>query len=57
MDNVILAPHAICHTDECMRILGERAFQAAVDLCHGRQPGHLVNPEVLGHKDWAGKWK
>ncbi len=57
MDNVILAPHAICHTDECMRILGERAFQAAVDLCHGRKPGHLVNPEVLKHKNWAGKWK
>jgi D-3-phosphoglycerate dehydrogenase len=57
IDNVILAPHAICHTDECMRILGERAFQAAVDLCHGRKPGHLVNPEVLGHKAWAGKWK
>jgi D-3-phosphoglycerate dehydrogenase len=56
MDNVILAPHAICHTDECMRILGERAFQAAVDLCHDRKPGHLVNPEVLEHKDWAGKW-
>jgi len=57
LDNVILAPHAICHTDECMRILGERAFQAAVDLCHGRKPGHLVNPEVLKHKAWAGKWK
>jgi len=57
MDNVILAPHAICHTDECMRILGECAFQAAVDLCHGRKPGHLVNPEVLQHKAWAGKWK
>ncbi len=57
MDNVILAPHAICHTDECMRILGERAFQAAVDLCHGRKPGHLVNPEVLNHAAWKGKWK
>jgi len=56
LDNVMLAPHAICHTDECMRILGERAFQAAVDLCHGRKPGHLVNPKVLEHTDWAGKW-
>ena len=56
MDNVILAPHAICHTDECMRILGERAFQAAVDLAHGRKPGHLVNPEVLQHPAWKGKW-
>lgn len=56
MDNVILAPHAICHTDECMRILGERAFQAAVDLAHGRKPGHLVNPEVLDHPALKGKW-
>jgi phosphoglycerate dehydrogenase-like enzyme len=56
LDNVILAPHAICHTDECMRILGERAFQAAVDLAHGRKPGHLVNPEALKHRVWAGKW-
>lgn len=56
MDNVILAPHAICHTDECMRILGERAFQAAVDLAYGRKPGHLVNPEVLRHAAWSEKW-
>ena len=56
MDNVILAPHAICHTDECMRILGERAFQAAVDLAYGRKPGHLVNPEVLNHSSLSGKW-
>ncbi len=57
MENVILAPHAICHTDECMQLLGRLAFRAAVDLAHGRKPGHLVNPEVLGHKTWAGKWQ
>ncbi|UCH49954.1 MAG: dehydrogenase [Betaproteobacteria bacterium] len=56
MDNVILAPHAICHTDECMQLLGKLAFQAAVGLAHGRKPGHLVNPEVLNHESWAGKW-
>ena len=56
MDNVILAPHAICHTDECMQLLGKLAFQAAVDLAHGRKPGHLVNPEVLNHESLAGKW-
>jgi D-3-phosphoglycerate dehydrogenase len=56
MDNVILAPHAICHTDECMQLLGKLAFQAAVDLAHGRKPGHLVNPEVLDHPAWSGKW-
>ncbi len=57
MDNVILAPHAICHTDECMQLLGTLAFQAAVNLAHGRKPGHLVNPEVLKHEAWAGKWQ
>ena len=57
MENVILAPHAICHTDECMQLLGKLAFQAAVDLAHGRKPGHLVNPDVLNHEAWAGKWK
>lgn len=57
MDNVILAPHAICHTDECMQLLGKLAFQATVDLAYGRKPGHLVNPEVLNHESWVGKWQ
>jgi D-3-phosphoglycerate dehydrogenase len=56
LDNVILAPHAICHTDECMQLLGKLAFQAAADLAHGRKAEHLVNPEVLDHPAWSGKW-
>ena len=56
MENVIVAPHAICHTDECMRILGEKAFEAAVGLAHGKKPGHLVNAQVLEHADWVGRW-
>jgi D-3-phosphoglycerate dehydrogenase len=52
MDNVILAPHAICHTDECMRLLGEGAFRAAIDLAHGRVPRHVVNREVLARVDY-----
>ena len=56
LDNVIVAPHAICHTDECMRILGERSFQSAVDLSYGRKPGELVNPEVLTHPSWVDQW-
>ncbi|MDA0237153.1 MAG: NAD(P)-dependent oxidoreductase [Proteobacteria bacterium] len=55
-DNVIVAPHAICHTDECMRLLGEQSFQAAVDLSYGRKPGDLVNPEVLTHPSWVDQW-
>lgn len=56
MDNVILAPHAICHTDECMSLLGQGAFQAAVDLAHGRKPKHVVNTEVLRSPAWTGKF-
>lgn len=56
LDNVILAPHAICHTDECMRLLGQGAFRAAVDLAHGRKPHLIVNTEVLKHPAWVGKF-
>jgi phosphoglycerate dehydrogenase-like enzyme len=48
-DNVIVAPHAVCHTDECMRLLAESAFTAAVDLAHGRPPRFIVNPDALRH--------
>ena len=56
MDNVILAPHAICHTDECMSLLGKSAFRAAVDVAHGRRPHLIVNPQALKHPAWAGKF-
>jgi phosphoglycerate dehydrogenase-like enzyme len=54
LDNVILAPHAICHTDECMSLLGQGAFRAAVELAHGRKPYLIVNTEVLKHPAWVG---
>ena len=47
LDNVILTPHGICFTDECMRRLAESAFHAVLDLAHGRRPPHIVNPEAL----------
>ena len=56
LDNVILAPHAICHTDECMSLLGQGAFRAAVDLARGRKPHLIVNTEVLKHPAWTGKF-
>jgi len=56
LDNVILAPHAICHTDECMSLLGQGAFKAAVDLAHGRKPHLIVNSEVMKHPAWVGKF-
>jgi phosphoglycerate dehydrogenase-like enzyme len=56
MDNVIVAPHAICHTDECMSLLGKSAFRAAVDVAHGRKPHLIVNSEALKHPAWMGKF-
>ena len=56
MDNVIVAPHAVCHTDECMRLLGESAFKAVVELANGRRPNHIVNAEALSHPSWGRKW-
>jgi D-3-phosphoglycerate dehydrogenase len=56
MDNVIVAPHAICHTDECMSLLGKSAFKAAVDLAHGRKPHLIVDTEALRHPAWVGKF-
>jgi phosphoglycerate dehydrogenase-like enzyme len=49
MDNVIVTPHAICFTDECMRRLAESAFRAAAAVAAGRVPPFLVNPAVTAH--------
>jgi D-3-phosphoglycerate dehydrogenase len=56
LDNVIVAPHAVCHTDECMRLLGESAFTSAVELANGGRPKHIVNTDALKHPSWGGKW-
>ncbi len=46
LDNVVVTPHAICFTDECLRSLAESAFRAVVDVAQGRMPPYLVNPEA-----------
>lgn len=44
LDNVILTPHGICFTDECMQGLAQSAFKAALDMAAGRMPPYVVNP-------------
>jgi phosphoglycerate dehydrogenase-like enzyme len=46
LDNVIVTPHGICFTDECMRGLAESAFRSALSVAGGRAPVHMVNPEA-----------
>ena len=46
LDNVVVTPHAICFTDECMRSLAESVFRAVVDVSQGRMPPYVVNPQA-----------
>lgn len=47
LDNVILAPHAICWTDELFAGIGRDACQSIRDVAAGRAPQHVVNRSVL----------
>jgi phosphoglycerate dehydrogenase-like enzyme len=49
LDNVILAPHAICWTDECFQLNGRSAATSLIDVAAGRVPRHVVNREALAH--------
>jgi D-3-phosphoglycerate dehydrogenase len=52
LDNVIVAPHAICWTDECFLNNGRSACQSLLDVANGRRPKHVVNPAAFEHPHW-----
>jgi len=47
LDNVILAPHALCWTDQCFAGNGAADVRAVIDVQHGRVPRGVVNRKVL----------
>jgi phosphoglycerate dehydrogenase-like enzyme len=47
LDNVILAPHALCWTDQCFAGNGAADVKAVLDVQHGRVPRGIVNRAVL----------
>jgi D-3-phosphoglycerate dehydrogenase len=47
LDNVIVAPHAICWTDELFHGNGRAACRSILDVAAGRIPQHVVNRAVL----------
>jgi D-3-phosphoglycerate dehydrogenase len=49
LDNVLLAPHAICWTDECFRLNGQAAITSLIDVARGIIPSHVVNRDALRH--------
>jgi D-3-phosphoglycerate dehydrogenase len=49
LENVIVAPHALCWTDECFRGMGRGACASILDVAAGRVPPHVVNREAADH--------
>jgi D-3-phosphoglycerate dehydrogenase len=47
LDNVILAPHGLCWTDECFSGIGRSAVRGIIELAAGRIPNNVVNRAVL----------
>ena len=49
LDNVIVAPHALCWTDELFGNIARTAIGAVLAVHAGRRPEFLVNPAALAH--------
>ena len=52
LDNVVLAPHALCWTDQCFAGIGASAIQNVLDVARNHVPGGLVNKAVLAAPRW-----
>jgi len=48
LDNIVVTPHHICLTDECINTIAASVFSACRALAAGRVPKNVVNQEVLG---------
>jgi len=55
LDNVILAPHALCWTDQCFAGNGAADVRAVIEVQHGRVPRGVVNRAVLDHAAWRAR--
>ena len=47
-DSVVLTPHLAWYTEESYAELKRRTVENVVEICAGRAPRNIVNPEVLG---------
>lgn len=55
LDNVVVAPHSLCWTDECFAGNGAADIRAALEVMHGRVPVGIVNRDVVNQAAWRGK--
>jgi D-3-phosphoglycerate dehydrogenase len=52
LDNVVLTPHALCLTDQCIGGIGAADVKAVLDVMQGREPRGIVNQEILADAVW-----
>ncbi len=55
LDNVLLAPHALCWTDECFAGIGAADVAAVLEVMQGRVPRGIVNREITDRAGWQQK--
>jgi phosphoglycerate dehydrogenase-like enzyme len=55
LDNVILAPHALCWTDQCFAGNGAADIRAVLSVMRGEAPRGVVNAAVLTLPAWVGR--
>jgi D-3-phosphoglycerate dehydrogenase len=48
LDSVVLTPHLAWYTEESYDELKRRTVANVLDVCAGRAPRNIVNPQVLG---------
>ena len=55
LDNVLLAPHALCWTEECFAGIGAADVAAVLEVMQGRVPRGIVNREITDRAGWQQK--
>ncbi len=55
LDNVILAPHALCWTDQCFAGIGAADVAAVLAVKRGEVPRGVVNREIVDAAGWQAK--
>ena len=58
MDNVILAPHSLCWTDECFHNMASTGLASIVDFLSRRVPEFVVDRAALDHprvREWLSR--
>jgi phosphoglycerate dehydrogenase-like enzyme len=55
LSNVIVTPHAIGFQDQMWSVMGEVNTDAITAVIEGRNPGNVVNRDVLDRPSWSAK--